>query len=72
MSEVVYNWIGKGANIPTIVQEDKPKCADDTFAHHWVIDPSGTTTSNGTCKKCGNDRLFLNSAPVSTEGGALW
>ena len=29
-------------------------------AHHWIIDPPDGPVSNGTCKKCGKTREFMN------------
>ena len=31
-------------------------------AHHWVIATPNGATSRGTCKRCGLDREFPNSA----------
>ena len=33
----------------------------DDCVHHWIIEPSGGTTSSGVCNKCGRHKDFYNS-----------
>ena len=40
-------------------------CIDGTLAHHWDIDSSNGTMSNGTCRKCSKIKKFLNSTPTT-------
>ena len=37
-------------------QEEEPKCK-----HHWVIETPKGPKSRGACKKCGEEREFVNS-----------
>lgn len=34
----------------------------DICAHHWLIETPQGQKSQGTCKNCGNTRLFVNSS----------
>ncbi|MEX0682637.1 MAG: hypothetical protein WD904_01100 [Dehalococcoidia bacterium] len=34
--------------------------SSDGCAHHWQIDTPNGETSEGTCKRCGATRAFLN------------
>ncbi len=34
----------------------QPQCT-----HHWLIDPPSGPTSRGRCKRCGEERFFINS-----------
>ena len=42
------------------------ECIDGTQAHHWMIDPSRSATSKGTCKRCGSTQKFHNSIGAMT------
>ena len=42
-------------------------CIDGTLAHHWMIEPSRGSTSNGTCKKCKVTLKFSNSIGALTS-----
>jgi hypothetical protein len=35
---------------------EQPQCK-----HHWVIAPPAGPTSLGRCKRCGDERYFINS-----------
>tara|TARA_B100000408_G_C10143364_1_gene159316 strand:+ start:165 stop:437 length:273 start_codon:yes stop_codon:yes gene_type:complete len=52
------------ANTVTIVDE----ASHQECVHHWVIaDPDGPT-SNGSCKKCGSAKEFMNYFEGSSWG----
>tara|TARA_B100001167_G_C16673564_1_gene258868 strand:- start:493 stop:765 length:273 start_codon:yes stop_codon:yes gene_type:complete len=59
--------IENNANTATIVDEtSQQKCV-----HHWVIaDPDGPT-SNGSCKKCGSAKEFMNYFEGSSWGSDI-
>jgi hypothetical protein len=42
--------------------EAKPRAAKSAHAHHWVIASPDGEFSQGTCKVCGKNRKFPNSA----------
>ena len=55
---------GKSANTTTIEDE----ISHQECVHHWVIaDPDGPT-SNGSCKKCGAAKEFMNYFEGSSWG----
>ena len=37
-------------------EADEPQCR-----HHWLIAPPSGPTSLGRCKRCGEERYFINS-----------
>ena len=48
------------------------ECVDGTQAHHWDIEASHGSLSNGSCRKCGSVQKFSNSIVTvsSWEAGA--
>lgn len=47
--------------------EEKEAVAATRCQHHWLIESPHGATSWGTCRRCGEWRQFINSAP-----DALW
>ena len=46
-------------HVQTIGLEEEvaqPQCR-----HHWLIEPPSGPTSHGRCKRCGEERYFINS-----------
>ena len=40
------------------------ECIDGTQAHHWDIETSKGSMSNGTCRKCGRISTFQNYVSI--------
>lgn len=39
--------------------------------HHWVIETSVGPTSNGVCRRCGEERKFENTIEANTWGRGI-
>ena len=39
----------------------------DQCVHHWMIDPPENEVSKGICRKCGQERNFLNNIDHSSD-----
>jgi len=50
---------------PAVQEQEAPAAPE--CRHHWLIESPQGATSWGTCKICGAQREFINSAP-----DALW
>jgi hypothetical protein len=41
----------------------------EACVHHWEIDTAAGASSEGRCKKCGEERMFRNSVKFSFQKG---
>jgi hypothetical protein len=62
--------MNKEMQVQTIGHEmetpSEPQCR-----HHWLIEPPAGPTSKGRCKRCGEERYFINStADWLPDGGS--
>jgi len=46
---------------PTADQPGQKQCQ-----HHWLIEPPSGPLSRGVCKRCGEERYFMNAPPEWT------
>lgn len=44
------------------VEERQPALETPTCQHHWLIETPRGATSQGRCKRCGEEREFRNSS----------
>ena len=55
--------------VQTVSQEEEAT-AQPQCTHHWLIDPPAGPSSRGRCKRCGEERYFINSTADWVWDGA--
>ena len=49
--------------------EEGKVATETTCKHHWLIEPPTGPASHGQCKRCGAERVFVNSTDESVSVG---